>query len=208
MFVKICGITRAEDLEAVVRSGADAAGFIAWPKSKRYISPEKLKTLLNAIPCPAGIRKVAVFVDADMESVQRYLDAGINTIQLHGEESPDFAAEISKLAEVWKAIGLKDNSDLDVLRRFTAASKLLADCFDPVLKGGTGRTCNLTLAKEAKASLSKPFLLAGGLTIENLTSIVNAVKPDGIDVSSGVEISPGIKDPAKIHEFVKLAKTL
>jgi phosphoribosylanthranilate isomerase len=206
MFVKICGITRAEDLGAVVEAGADAAGFVAWPKSKRYIPPERVAELLRG---RAPLLTAAVFVDPSVEDVERYLEAGVTVLQFHGSESPVFLTGFQGGAEIWKAAGLSSPEDIERLAAFEgSAAKLLVDAFDPVRKGGTGRLCDTALASAAVSSLKKPVILAGGLNLSNLESVVTKVKPYGVDVSGGVETAPGVKDAELIRKFVRLAKSL
>ncbi|MCM8531691.1 MAG: phosphoribosylanthranilate isomerase [Lentisphaeraceae bacterium] len=200
-FLKICGITRPEDLQAVINSGADAVGFIAFPKSPRHIEPEQLKSLLESVDCES-ILKVGVFVDPSKDFIQKYIDAGLNVVQLHGSESEEFAKSLD--ITIWKALRLKDKSQISEYADFPC-EKLLVDSFvkDSTIPGGTGHVANWTLAKKFIEATNTPVLLAGGLKAENLAEAYESVKPFGFDLSSGVEDSPGIKSQTKINALTK-----
>jgi phosphoribosylanthranilate isomerase len=201
MFVKICGITRVEDLDVVVKSGATAVGFIAFPKSPRYVSPEKVKELLKARA--QNLQKVAVFVNPTIDEIKSYIDVGIDTIQLHGQESPEFTAQISELAEVWKAFSLSSKDDLNKYIEHKP-DKFVIDAYTTdVVPGGTGKTADWDLALYAKENLATPLILAGGLNVNNIEDAMNKVVPFGLDLSSGVEISPGIKNHNLILQFME-----
>lgn len=204
--MKICGITRAEDLQAVVDSGADAVGFIAFPKSPRHIEPEQLENLLKAVDTKR-LLKVGVFVDATQEFIQKYIDAGLDIVQLHGSESKEFANSLD--ITIWKALRLKDESQILEYADYPC-DKLLVDSFvkDSAIPGGTGHVANWTLAKKFVAAANAPVLLAGGLKAENLAEAYSAVKPFGFDLSSGVEDSPGIKSKSKIESLADALKQI
>lgn len=201
--VKICGIRSRESLQAAVEAGAGALGFMAYPKSKRYIPPEELAALLREVEAD-GVRKVGVFVDPSFEELERYLAAGIDAIQLHGSESAAFAKEAATLAEVWKAFSPRSEAEIDAMRDYPAALALV-DAYSPVEKGGSGLKADWTLARYAVEKLPRGAMLAGGLTPENVAAAIAAVKPAGADVSSGVETAPGVKDVKLIKAFVKAA---
>ena len=200
-FIKICGITILKDAKYAISSGADAIGFIAYPKSPRYISASDVKNICDELPTDT-IKKVGVFVDAPIETIDEYIDAGINIIQLHGDEDADFAKKCNEKAEVWKA--LKPESSADILK-YTEypADKFLIDAFHRELMGGTGLTVDRELARFAIGKLPIPVILAGGINSANIAEIFNEVKPYGLDISSGVEKSPGIKDYRLIREMFK-----
>ncbi len=201
MFLKICGITQGSDLQFVMNQSAICAvGFIAYPKSPRYISSCDLKVLLNNNSC--DLCKVGVFVNEELSIIREYIDAGIDVIQLHGNESAQFAEECAKYAEVWKAIAPQKEEDIAKYANYPA-NKFLIDAFSKTEYGGTGRLANWEVAQVAKEILSKDIILAGGINSSNITSAICAVKPYGIDLSSGVEISPGIKDYDKIIKLLK-----
>jgi phosphoribosylanthranilate isomerase len=205
LFVKICGITRQDDAAAAVAAGADALGFVAWPRSRRHIAPDQAGLIMAALP--SGIRRVGVFVDPTVAEIAAYLAAGIDVVQLHGGESAKFAREVALQAEVWKAICPKDIADVAAFGDYPAA-RFLIDAGGPTAPGGTGQTADWDLARRADGILSAPVLLAGGLTPENLAAAVAAVRPWGVDVSSGVEESPGIKSSARIRAFLSTARRL
>ena len=202
IFVKICGITKAGDAVFTSRCGADALGFIAYPKSPRFINASSVERIIGHIP--ENIKKVAVFVNPAIDEVKAYVAAGVNVIQLHGAETAAFAGKVAKYAEVWKAI--RPESVKDVLKYVDyPCDKFLIDAFASHAYGGTGKTADWELAKFAVESLKKPVILAGGLSAANAAEAVKTVKPYGIDVSSGVESSPGVKDPVKLKalfEFI------
>jgi phosphoribosylanthranilate isomerase len=202
-FIKICGITNTDDFKAVNASGANAAGFIAYPPSPRYISPKKVKYILNS-ESPQLI-PVGVFVDAEFEEIEEYLNAGIKIIQLHGHETPEFAAKLSKKAEVWKALRPKTIEELKEALDYPA-DKFLLDTYSPKAKGGTGELGDWNIAIWAVENFRKPIILAGGLNPGNIAEAIQQVKPFGVDLSSGVEISPGIKDHELISQLIQEIK--
>jgi phosphoribosylanthranilate isomerase len=191
MFVKICGITRLEDACAAVREGAHAIGFVFWPKSPRYIDPERAREIVRAIDVP--VITVGVFVNQPADEINRTANkAGLSMVQLHGDETPDSLAEIER--PVMKALSLEQTAvDAGSWRRGTP---LLVDAHDPVKRGGTGRTADW--AKAAPLARRRRVVLAGGLSAENVRDAIAQVRPFGIDVSSGVESEPGIKDGTKL----------
>ena len=205
-FLKICGIRRIKDLESVVSVGADAIGFIAFPKSPRYISPDKVAELLSAVKTN-GILKVGVFVNASKKDIQSYIDAGIDTIQLHGDEDEEFSLSLNK--PVWRALRLKSKSEIDRYKDFPC-KKFLVDSYVKGVEvpGGTGHVGDWSLAKNFIERVSKDVLLAGGLKATNLQDAYNQVKPFGFDLSSGVEDSPGIKSSDKIQNLAKALKSI
>ena len=205
-FIKICGITRKSDLTCVVDCGADALGFIAFPKSPRYISPSEMKAILDDVDTKSCL-KVAVFVNADLEEIQEYVNAGIDIVQLHGDEPAEFAESID--CEVWRAIRLREEAQIEGFKDYPC-SKFLIDSFvkDSLIPGGTGHVANWDLAAQFVESVEKDVLLAGGIKTENLEVALQNVKPFGLDLSSGVEKSPGIKDQNKIKDLFSTVKAL
>lgn len=199
-FIKICGITKLGDAKFVIQEGTDAIGFIAYPKSPRFINYTQVETICRGIN--ADILKVGVFVDAEIAVIEKYIAAGINTIQLHGKEPAEFAEKCLKLGETWKAIKPEIINDLMEFINYPA-DKFLIDAFHRELPGGTGLTVDLNLAKSAVKKLPAPVLLAGGLNPANFLDIQKEVNPFGLDFNSGLEISPGIKDHQKIKAVFK-----
>lgn len=195
--IKICGITRVEDGLAAAR-GADAIGFIFWAKSERCVSPETMAAIARRMP--ALVDSVAVFVNpsvAEVEAVLRAWPAA--TLQFHGEEQPAFCAQFDR---PWiKAVRAKPGMDLlECLLPYEQASAWMIDAFHDQIYGGTGRSFDWNLVPR---DLPRPWMLSGGLTVENVGEAVRAMHPWGVDVSSGVEVAKGIKDPLKIAEFIE-----
>ena len=189
MMVKICGITRLEDAEAAVAAGAGAIGFIFWPKSPRFVDPHRARRIVALLP--PFVTAVGVFVNQPLEYVNGVASlARLGVVQLHGDETPEFAAAVSR--PVMKAVS--GGADL---RAWPSRVRLLLDAHDPVARGGTGRTVDWTAAAEMAAQ--REILLAGGLTPGNVADAIARVRPFGIDVSSGVERAPGIKDHRRLR---------
>ena len=199
--VKICGITSLEDALVAIVAGADALGFIFFDQSPRYIKPAKAAAIIEKLP--PFVTKVGVFVNALIPAL---LDVAnqtrIDALQLHGDEPPQHCA--SSPGQVIKAFRVKDESSLAALRSYDVAAFLL-DSYVAGQLGGTGEKFNWDLAVEAK-QFGKPIVLAGGLTPENIGDAVAKVSPYGVDVSSGVELSPGRKDHDKVRRFISRAK--
>ena len=182
--VKICGLTRRGDVEAAVECGADYVGFVLVPASKRFVPLDRLAGLTRNL---AGVRKVGVFADASLEEIRRAVETGgLDIVQLHGAETPEFARSID-FAEVWKA-----TYDADF-----PAARLVCDA----PQGGSGRFGNHELA--AELAKHRPVMLAGGLAPGNVAEVTRFVRPAGVDVASGVESAPGVKDRCKMAELFK-----
>lgn len=190
MIVKICGITRLEDAEAAVAAGAGAIGFIFWPKSPRFIDPHRARTIAAALP--PFVTAVGVFVNQPIAYINGVASlVRLGAVQLHGDETPAVAAGIA--APVIKAVTV-DSVDAAV---WPSRVRLLLDVHDPIARGGTGRTVDWPAA--ANLAARREILLAGGLTPDNVVDAVARVRPFGIDVSSGVERAPGIKDHQRLR---------
>ncbi len=199
--VKICGITNIEDALCAIDAGADALGFVFYDKSPRCIAVEKAAEITRCLP--PFVTTVGLFVNADVDFVNvtaaRCL---LDRIQLHGDELPEFCDQIAR--PVVKVFRIKDATSLQQIQHYRVSGYLL-DAYSPGIYGGTGNTFNWDLAKNAKQF--GPVILAGGLTADNVSQAVDAVAPYAVDVSSGVEISPGRKDPDKIRRFIKNARS-
>jgi phosphoribosylanthranilate isomerase len=196
MIVKICGITRLEDAEAAVACGADAIGFVFWPKSPRFVEPERARAIAAALP--PFVTTVGVFVDQPARLVNGVAArVGLCAVQLHGEETMEYAALMDR--PVVKALAIGESTDDGEADAWPARVRLLLDVHDPVLRGGTGQTVDW--ARAAAVAARRPTLLAGGLTPENVAGALRAVRPFGIDVSSGVESSPGVKDHRRLKQL-------
>lgn len=193
MLIKICGITRLEDAEAAVHGGAGAVGFVFWSGSPRFIDPFRARQIVRRLP--PFVTAVGVFVNQTSRYVNEVAAlARLGAVQLHGDEEPGLVREIGR--PVIKALS---SADPESLARWPAHVMLLIDAYDPILRGGTGRTTDWAAA--CAAARTRPVLLAGGLNPGNVAKAVASVRPFGIDVSSGVESSPGIKDHARLAAF-------
>jgi phosphoribosylanthranilate isomerase len=194
--VKVCGITRADDAAIAVALGASAIGFIFWPQSPRYVEPMRAREIVDALP--DGVLVVGVFVDQPVARVVEVADSvGLDAIQLHGHESVgDFGALRQR---VIKAVAVDASFDLSSVDALPAHVTLLLDAHDPVRRGGTGRTIDWTIA--AAVAARRDTILSGGLNAANVVDAIAQVRPRMVDVSSGVEATPGCKDPAKLREF-------
>lgn len=194
MLIKICGLTRREDVEVAVASGATAVGFICWPRSPRYVEADRLADLTSVVP--PGVLRVGVFVNEAVDTVNAVASrANLDVAQLHGDESGAYARRVS--ARVWRTS--RKDEDASV-QGWPDDTLLLLDVNDPVARGGTGVRVDWQWA--AQVSRRSPIVLAGGLTAENVAEAVRTVRPFGVDVSSGVELAPGIKDHDKVRRFV------
>jgi len=200
--VKICGITNLEDAQAAVKAGADMLGFVFYEKSPRYIKPDKAKDIISNLP--EEIEKVALFVNEDEENVKAILSQirEIGILQFHGDERPDYCNSFNK--RIIKAIRVKNRYSIKRLASYSVNFFLL-DAFKEDIYGGTGEKFDWELAKEAK-KYSVPIILSGGLNPENVKEAIELVEPYMVDASSGVEISPGKKDPELIKRFIEQAK--
>lgn len=198
--VKICGITRLEDALAAARAGADAVGFVFHRQSPRYISPEDAGSIARALP--PFLTTVGVFVDVPREEVSDTLHvAGLDVVQLHGGESPDYCLYFPR---VIKALRVHDRTDIQGLTDYSCVSAFLLDARSEKAPGGTGELVDRDIA--AEAATAHRIVLAGGLTPDNVADAVAQVRPYGVDVASGVESAPGIKDHGKIGLFIQRAR--
>jgi phosphoribosylanthranilate isomerase len=198
-FVKICGVTTLDDALACVDAGADAVGFNFWPRSKRYLAVEAAAAIARSLP--AQVRTVGVFVDPGETDVERAFASGaIDLAQLHGDESPAFCARF--VGRYIKALRLRDESSLASLAAYDC-DLLLVDA-DTTDYGGSGQRADVALAE--RAARARRVILAGGLTPDNVADAVSKVRPFGVDVASGVERAPGVKDWIKVAAFVAQAK--
>ncbi|HWY75691.1 MAG TPA: phosphoribosylanthranilate isomerase [Verrucomicrobiae bacterium] len=199
--VKICGITSVADGLAAAEAGADAVGLMFYEKSPRYIPLAAAVEIARHLP--PFVIKVGVFVNALPEAVHRAIgECGLNLLQFHGEETPEYCAGFPVMT--MKAFPIHDAESVKQLPDFRTDAWLL-DAFARDKRGGTGATFNWDLAIEAQ-KFGRPIFLAGGLTPENVGEAVRKVRPYGVDVSSGVESSPGKKDARKMEDFVQNAK--
>ena len=199
MFVKICGITRLSDARHAVECGASALGFVFWQKSPRYIAPERAAEIIATLP--ATVTAVGVFVNASVDGIREIVArTGIGTIQLHGDETPDYASALGW--PVWRAVAVDEAES--VMATWPPDTMLLLDVVDPVRRG-TGLTVDWQEA--AIVARTRRVVLAGGLTPDNVGEAIDVVRPYGVDVSSGVEDSPGVKNVDKIERFLAGARS-
>lgn len=200
--VKICGVTSVNDGLAAAAAGADMIGLMFYTRSPRHV-PWATATAI-ACALPPQVVKVGVFVDPTMETVERAIaECGVSLLQFHGDEPPDFCTQFGVMS--LKAFRIRDAASLGALPGYQTDAWLL-DAFSPAALGGTGEKFNWELASEAK-KLGRPIFLAGGLTPENVAEAVRRVQPFAVDVSSGVESTPGKKDPAKVRAFIAAVKS-
>jgi phosphoribosylanthranilate isomerase len=199
VFVKICGITRLEDGLQAAEAGATAVGFVFWQKSPRYVAPERAAAIAAALP--STIARVGVFVDASVDSIRLAVDeVGLTTVQLHGDEPPAYADALG--LPILRAARVEDLESS--LRGWPGDTTFLLDAIDPDARGGTGSVIDWSRA--AGIARQRRVVLAGGLTPDNVCEAIATVRPFGVDVSSGVEAAPGIKDPEKVTRFLANAK--
>lgn len=198
--VKICGITSLEDAVLAVEAGADALGFVFFEKSPRYLRPDAAAGIIARIP--PLVQVVGLFVNAELDFVNRTADScGLDIVQLHGDESPAYCKLVRR--RVMKAFRVRGPESLAPMADYQVAAYLL-DAYSPNAYGGTGARFDWDCAVAAKER--GPIVLAGGLDAENVASAVAKVAPYAVDVSSGVELSPGRKDPEKVRRFIQEAK--
>jgi phosphoribosylanthranilate isomerase len=201
--VKICGMTNREDALVAADAGADAIGFIFYEKSPRFVSIPAAAKIVPALP--PHLIKVGVFVNAPEDFVlEAITNCGLNLLQFHGDEAPDYCVQFGLMS--MKAFQIRDNSSLAALTNYKTDAWLL-DAHSPDQLGGTGQSFNWDLAIQAQQH-GKPIFLAGGLTPENVSQAIAYVHPYAVDVSSGVEKSPGKKDHEKVKNFIGAAKTV
>jgi phosphoribosylanthranilate isomerase len=201
--VKICGITNVADAQAAAEAGADMIGLMLYEKSPRLISLATAVEISRALS--PFILKVGVFVNPSEDLVMRAIgECGVTLLQFHGDETPEFCTQFGVMS--MKAFRIRDESSLAELPKFATDAYLL-DAYSSEARGGTGEKFNWDLAIKAQ-KFGKPIFLAGGLTPENVADAVRKVNPFGVDVSSGVEISTGKKDHAKVKAFIQAAKSI
>ena len=199
MFIKVCGLTRQADALVAVEAGATALGFVFWPQSPRFVSPATARAIVSTLP--PGILSVGVFVNETVDGIRAAVAAsGIGMVQLHGDEGSSYAAALA--CPLIRACGV-DEAEA-AIAAWPGDVTLLVDARDPVRRGGTGRQVDWSRA--AGIAQRRRMLLAGGLTPENVSAAIRAVRPYGVDVSSGVEAAPGVKDAGKVARFVASAR--
>lgn len=204
--LKVCGLTRQEDVEACIASGVDALGFVFYKPSKRCLTPEQAARLVHRLP--AFVSSVALFVEPDVQAVEQVIRVMRPTLlQFHGAETPDFCRQFNmpylKVVRVG-APGLNTSQELiDYCMQFDDAAGLLFDSYTPAY-GGSGHGFDRQLIVPLSQLVNaRPILISGGMTVDNVTQSIDLLTPWGVDVSSGVETMPGVKSFDKIQAFVQ-----
>ncbi len=199
--IKICGLTTLEDSLKALELGADYLGFNLYEKSPRYVAPEKLAVLIAALP--AGVKSVGIFVNAPNDEITRIAEqCSLSIIQMHGDE--DLRQLPAMPLPVWKAVRVTP-SETELPADASSAERIVLDSSVEGLYGGTGKQIDLETA--AAIAAKTPVMLGGGMSPENVAEAVARVKPIGVDVASGVESEPGIKDHAKMAAFIEAARS-
>lgn len=200
-WIKVCGITRAEDAFAASEAGADAIGLVFYPPSPRAVLVDDLSDIVSGVS--ASVAVVALFVDPTREEVNKVVDSGyIDLLQFHGSESETFCCSFD--LPYMKAIRVGPDVDLQTaIAAYPSAELVLLDSFDTAAPGGTGKVFDWERVSVISDSSLSKLVLAGGLNPDNIATAIAHVQPWGVDVSSGVESSPGIKDRALINKFIE-----
>ncbi len=209
MRLKICGITNISQGLAIANLGVKNLGFIYVSSSPRYVSKEVIKEIVSSLN--ENVKKIGVVVNLSISEIDQLVkETGLNGIQLHGEETPQFCQEVKQLLpqiELIKALRIKNLDSLKESKIYNhCVDTLLLDAYSPNAHGGTGKTINLDMLTGFTSPI--PWLLAGGLNQGNIATALTYVKPNGIDLSSSVEISPGNKDLTKVAQILCLIKDL
>ena len=219
MYIKICGLTKLDQAQAIAQMGANALGFICVPSSPRYISAAAIGQITskltnsNLTSFSDRLDLVGVFLNASASEIYETLElGGLNAVQLHGDESPEFCYEMRSHLEknkpyvkLIKALRVKDQAGLEQAKLFSdAVDVILLDAYDPQMAGGTGKTLDWQMLRDFRPNCQ--WWLAGGLSPENVAEAIALVSPNGVDVSSGVELSAGDKDLSKVEKFIAIAK--
>jgi phosphoribosylanthranilate isomerase len=198
--VKICGLTTVDDALRCIEMGVDAIGLNFWPGSPRCVDAARAREIVEAAGDRAAM--VGVFVDLTLDRIREILrETGISWAQLHGDEPPELVAEL--LPNAYKAIGVKDGSAIELARSYPG-EHLLLDASVPGMPGGTGRTFDWDIA--SVVAEERKLTLAGGLTPDNVAEAVRVVQPFRVDVASGVESAPGLKDLVLVRRFIEAAR--
>ncbi|BAZ52296.1 N-(5'-phosphoribosyl)anthranilate isomerase [Nostoc sp. NIES-4103] len=206
MRVKICGITQPDQSFAIASLGATALGFICVPTSPRYVTTAQIQAAVAQLP--KNVDRIGVFANADISEISdTVINSGLTGVQLHGDESPEFCDQLRQAlpqVEIIKALRIRSVEHLNETINYAQyVDTLLLDAYHPQQLGGTGQTLDWQMLQQFSPGC--PWFLAGGLTPDNIVTALSQVKPDGIDLSSGVELKPGDKDLTKVAKlFEKL----
>ncbi len=209
MRVKICGITQPAQGKAIAKIGATALGFICVPASPRYITSSQIRAVVEELPVLTD--KIGVFANASLEEIgQTVIDAGLTGVQLHGDESLEFCQKLRLSLpeiEILRALRIQTPEDLSTATAYTkCVDTLLLDAYHPQQLGGTGKTLDWEMLQNFNPSC--PWFLAGGLTPDNIIEALSQLQPSGIDLSSGVERTPGNKDLEKVAKLFEKLREL
>jgi len=205
--IKFCGLTTSRDVQCAIELGVDALGFVFVPESARCVSLQQAKTLLD--PIPPAIVKVGLFMNAEAAAVKAVINVvGLNLLQFHGDEDEVFCQQFNM--PYLKAVPMASISSLpDYCANFKSATGFLLDSHAQGAMGGSGESFAWGgLSNEMLTSLEKPVILAGGLSVDNVAEAIRLVRPYAVDVSSGIETSKGVKDPAKMEQFIKEVRSV
>ncbi len=199
--IKICGITRIDDARAAIAVGVDAIGLVFYPRSPRCLDIERARSIVDQLPPLVTV--VGVFVNQTIKQVREIADrASLDILQLHGDETPEQCCRYGQ--PYIKGVRMRDDVDLTATARaFSDCRGLLVDTYKPGIEGGTGETFSW---KRIPATMTKPVILAGGLTPANVGEAIKTVRPFAVDVSSGVEKTPGVKEAREIERLVKAVR--
>ena len=209
MRVKICGITKPEQGKAIAQLGATALGFICVQASPRYVTPQQIRAVVEQLL--VQVDRIGVFADATIEEISQIVaDTNLSAVQLHGNESSEFCEKLRQSlpgVEIVKALRVKTPECLDRAATYAkCVDTLLLDAYHPQLLGGTGKTLDWVTLQQFRPTC--PWLLAGGLTPDNVLDALRELQPSGIDLSSGVERSPGDKDLDKVVQLFETIHSL
>ena len=209
MRVKICGITKPDQGQAIAQLGATALGFICVQASPRYVTPVQIRAVVELLG--VSVDRIGVFANAAIEEIGQIVDdAGLSAAQLHGSESPDFCKQLRQSlpgVEIIKALRVRTPECLNQAAIYASSvDTLLLDAYHPQLLGGTGKTLDWGTLQPFRPSC--PWFLAGGLTPDNILDALSRLQPSGIDLSSGVERSPGNKDLDKVAQLFERVRSL
>ena len=208
MRVKICGITKPDQGKAIALMGANALGFICVPASPRYVTSKQIRAVREQLP--DNVERIGVFANSTITEIKQIVaEADLTGVQLHGDESPDFCVQLRQVlpqVEIIKALRVQNSQALEQLDIYTSyVDTLLLDAYDPQQLGGTGKTLDWDTLQAFNPKCD--WLLAGGLTPFNILEALSQVKPNGIDLSSGVERNPGDKDLSKVSQLFEQLKS-
>jgi phosphoribosylanthranilate isomerase len=203
MQIKICGITNANDARACIELGADMLGFNFYPESPRYVEPEIVRRIIDALP--RGICAVGVFADTNSREIRATAEfTGIRCVQLHGDTTPELCSELAREFRVIRALSTGTQFKPEHTAAFPHCDVLI-DAYHPELRGGTGQTCDWSAARAAMR-YTRFLILSGGLDAQNVDQAIAAVTPHAVDVCSGIESAPGVEDHRALERFISAVR--